>query len=463
MKLKICGAARAVTGSAHLLTLDSGFKILLDCGMYQGKNDMLDDFNERWKFEPSDIDCLILSHAHIDHAGRIPKLVKDGFRGQIYCTRATRNLAAVMLEDSAKIQQRDAYYHNKRFSDKVEPLYEVSDVQRTMRFFVGLSYERWHYVAEGIEVYFTDAGHILGSASITLRIQENGKTTHFGFSGDIGRPNRPILKDPVPMPAVDYLICESTYGDKIHTAPPAESARLLEIIHETCIKQRGKLMIPSFSIGRTQEIVYMLDQLATYRELPKIPVYVDSPLAVDATDIFGMHPECFDEEMHRYLTIDSDPFGFHSLHYLRSVSDSKRLNRSKKPCIIISASGMANAGRIKHHIFNNIEDKRNAVLIVGYCAPYTPGGQLRAGASSLWLFNEVKKVKAKVYVMDSFSAHADKFEILDFLANQHKGLKNIFLVHGRYDAQLRLKRFLELKGFSGVEVPSLGQEYELKS
>ena len=461
MKLKICGAARDVTGSAHLLTLDDGFQILFDCGMYQGKNDMLDDFNERWKFDASKIDCLILSHAHIDHAGRIPKLVKDGFRGEIYCTKATKSLASIMLKDSAKIQERDADYHNKHSSDKVEALYNEEDVERAMRFFVGLSYNRWHYLTEGAEMYFTDAGHILGSASITLRIRQGEKTTLFGFSGDIGRPNRPILKDPVPMPTVDYLICESTYGDKVHTEPPAEMARLLQIIHETCIKRRGKLMIPSFSIGRTQEIVYMLDQLSTYKELPKIPVYVDSPLAVDATDIFGMHPECFDEEMNNYLKIDSDPFGFHSLRYLRSVSDSKRLNRSKDPCIIISSSGMANAGRIKHHIFNNIEDERNAVLIVGYCAPYTPGGQLRNGAKSLWLFNETKQVNAHVYVMDSFSAHADKFEILNFLSHQDDRLKNIFLVHGRYDVQLRLKRLLELKGFEGVEIPSLGQTFDL--
>lgn len=467
MKIRFCGAAREVTGSAHLLTLDDGFTILLDCGLYQGGDREMESFNEDWLFDPAQIDCMILSHAHIDHSGRIPKLVKDGFNGQIYSTHATHSLCSIMLLDSAKIQEKDAEFTNKRILKKKlkqrleEPLYTKEDVAEAMKCFVGCTYDRWIQVRNGVEVLFTDAGHILGSATVTLRIHENGNTRYFGFTGDIGRPDRPILRDPKPMPEVEYLICESTYGDRDHIAGPAEKEKFLEIIRETCVDKRGKLIIPAFSIGRTQEIVYILDQFETEGILPEIPVYVDSPLSVNATRIFGAHPECFDAETHEYMLLDPNPFGFNSLHYIKEVEDSKALNDSNEPCIIISSSGMGNAGRVKHHLFNNIDNPRNTILIVGYCTPDTPGGILRSGAPTLKLFGEVKMVNARVEVMESFSAHGDRNEMADFIANQVGKVKKIFLVHGTLDRQESFAAFLKNKGFSDIVIPELGETVEL--
>ena len=327
MKVKFCGAARQVTGSSHLIILDNGYKILLDCGLYQGSDDDLDDFNSEWLFDPKSIDVVILSHAHIDHTGKIPKLVRDGFNGEIFCTHATRSLATLMLLDSARIHENDAKYMKRKGIKDFEPLYTTKNVSQAMRQFVGLSYERWHYMTDGVKVFFRDAGHLLGSASIVLEIKEEGKeTVRFGFTGDIGRPSRPIIKDPQPMLEVDYLISESTYGGKEHRIHTVEEEDLLHIIERTCVKNKGKLLIPAFSIGRTQELVYMLDQLSTDKLLPNIPVYVDSPLATNATDIFRMHPECFDEELIEYLEYDSNPWGFQKLRFIKSSSESRYLN-----------------------------------------------------------------------------------------------------------------------------------------
>ncbi|MCB0568221.1 MAG: MBL fold metallo-hydrolase [Phaeodactylibacter sp.] len=468
MKIQFCGAAREVTGSAHLITLKDGFKILLDCGLYQGSSDEMEDFNESWYFKPEEIDVLLLSHAHIDHSGRIPKLVKDGFYGPIHCTHATRSLCAIMLVDSAKIQEMDAHYHNKRqhkhgnHDNLRKPLYTVKDVEKAWNLFEGHGYGRWFRIHKDVEVLYRDAGHILGSASVTLRIQEEGRTIMFGFTGDVGRPNRPILRDPELMPEVDYLICESTYGDRDHDNAPNELNRFLDIIYQTCIEQGGKLIIPAFSVGRTQEIVYMLDQLENAGKLPRrIPVYVDSPLAVNATTIFGAHPECFDDELNEYLLTDDNPFGFNGLTYVRNAEISKGLNTSKEPCIIISSSGMMNAGRVKHHLFHNIENPANTFLMVGYCAPETPGGALRDGAKHLRVFGEEKVVKARIEIMDSFSAHAGQHELADFLANQKGALKQLFLVHGTLDKQEIFSSLLQEQGFKPAEIPVLGQEYEL--
>lgn len=468
MKVKFCGAAQHVTGSAHLLTLSNGYKILLDCGLYQGHSKDMKDFNESWLFDPAEIDCMILSHAHIDHTGRIPKLVKDGFSGCIYTTHATRSLSAIMLVDSAGIQERDAEYFNKRQLKQPEknrkpmrePLYRQEDAERCIKQFIGMDYDRWFSINEDIQVLFKDAGHILGSASVTLKINDEGREVRFGFSGDIGRPDRPILRDPQPMPNVDYLICESTYGDKDHVGKPAELDKFLEIIERTCVKKKGKLIIPAFSVGRTQEIVYMLDQLETAGKLPRIPVYVDSPLAVNATKIFGAHPECFDKNLRRYMLVDDNPFGFNNLTYVHEVEVSKSLNK-KGAAIIISSSGMANAGRVKHHIFNSIDKKQNTVLIVGYCAQGTPGQKLRDGVEEIRLFGEFKPVIADVEVMDSFSAHADRNEILRFIENQKKRVKKIFLVHGELERQSKFKDLLEENGYPGVEIPALGEEFRL--
>jgi len=461
MKVKFCGAAREVTGSAHLVKLDNGYKILLDCGLYQGNDKEMADFNSSWGFDPAEVDCLILSHAHIDHAGRIPKLIRDGFKGKIFCTHATRSLCALMLLDSGRIQEREASWKSKRQKKKIEPLYTAADAKIAMNRFESYGYNNWVRVRKGVRMMFRDSGHILGSASVTLSIREKGKRKiKLGFTGDIGRPNRPILRDPIPMPELDYLISESTYGNKEHAAPPNETNRFLEIIKKTCVENKGKVLIPAFSVGRTQEIVYMLDQLHTANLLPRIPVYVDSPLSVNTTKVFGAHPECYDEDLSEYLLIDDNPFGFNSLTYVHKQEESKKLNESDEPCIIIASAGMINAGRIKHHVYHNIEKPECTILIVGYCSPRTPGGALRAGKKKLKLFGEILDVKAKVELMDSFSAHADRLEMVDFMKNQ-KNLKKLFLVHGQYDTQEAFGAFLEKNGIGPVVIPTLYQEIEL--
>jgi metallo-beta-lactamase family protein len=470
MNIQFCGAARQVTGSSHLLTLDNGFKILLDCGMFQGSYAQDIISNSQFLFNPGEIDCVVLSHAHIDHCGRLPKLVKDGFKGPIHATHGTRSLANIMLLDSSHIQEKDSEFYNKKNDHKIgtgsfalrDPLYTNKDVVSAMKLFVGYGYDQWYKIHNDVRVLFSDAGHILGSAAVTLEIREQGKTTMLGFTADIGRPNRPILRDPQPMPECDYLICESTYGDRIHEMQPNEMERFLKIIKKTCLEKRGKLIIPAFSVGRTQEIVYLLDQAYTAGHLPPIKVYVDSPLAINATAVYGSHPECFDNQLHEYMLVDKNPFGFNTLTYIRDVEQSKALNSSKEPCIIISSSGMMNAGRVKHHLFNNVENPRNTFLIVGYCTPDTPGGKLRNGATGLKIFNQYKEVKADVEVMDSFSAHGDREEMKDFITNQKKKVKKVFLVHGEYDTQQAWRSFLETDGFKHIEIPALGHMARLE-
>lgn len=455
MNVKFCGAARHVTGSSHLITLDNGHKVLLDCGLYQGSAADMHSYNTQWSyFDPKEIDFLILSHAHIDHIGRVPKLVKDGFRGDILCTHATRSLASIMLMDAAKIQESDADENNP-------PLYTCEDARYALNFFVGLSYERWHFVEVGLELFFRDSGHILGSASITLKIEEEGKEpVLFGFTGDIGRPERPILKDPLAMPKVDYLICESTYGGKEHQNYTADLNELLYVVRETCVLHEGKLLIPAFSVGRTQELIYMLDQLETSGKLPKIKVYVDSPLAINAVDIFRTHPECYDAQLHEYLLVDPNPFGFSGLNYVKRGGLANRLAKSKEPCIVISSSGMMTSGRVRRHLYHMIEDHRNTILMVGYCAPHTLGGKLLRGDNAVYLHGERKKVRARVKRLVSFSAHADRIEMFHFLQNQSK-LKQLFLVHGEYDVQAKFRDFLYDRGFDNIEIPDLGAVYEL--
>ncbi len=468
MQIKFCGAARTVTGSAHLITLIDGFRILLDCGLNQGRGKEVWNFNNTWRFEPSEVDCVILSHAHIDHTGRIPQLVKDGFDGPIHSTHATRSLCGIMLLDSAFIQEKDVEYYNRKLAKKNKggqkrrPLYTTKDVPEALNKYVTHGYNKWFKIHPMVEVRYQDAGHILGSASVALRIKEGKKYIHLGFTGDIGRPERPILRDPIPMPEMDYIICESTYGDKTHESNPEQSGRFLEIIKDTCIKKKGKLIIPAFSVGRTQEIVYMLDKLATANKLPRIPVYVDSPLAVDATTVYISHPECYDQNLNDYMQQDDNPFGFNGLKYIKHVDESKALNESKEPMIIISSSGMMNAGRVKHHLYNNIQNAKNTFLIVGYCSPETPGGQLRAGRKSIKIFGDRLDVKADVKMMDSFSAHGDQVEMATFLANQKKSCKQFFLVHGEYDTQSVFKQYLESQDFNEVIIPDLGDEIHIE-
>lgn len=468
-----------MTGSCHLLVLDNGFTILLDCGLYQGGGDddgrapenggvegfqSMRGFNERWLFDPGKIDCLIVSHAHIDHTGRIPKLVSDGFRGPIYATHATRDLCNLMLLDSAKIQEGDAERDNRHRTPEEperQPLYTVEDVAKTMRQFAGFNYEQTFHVHPDVVVMFRDAGHILGSASVNLQIREGDRILRIVFTGDIGRPARPILSDPLPLPPADYVICESTYGDREHESAPNELDRLVRIVRHTCMEKRGKLIIPAFSVGRTQEIVYLLDQLQSAGQLPRIPVFVDSPLATNATDVFLNHPECFDAELNHYMLENDNPFGFNDLFYIRSAEGSKALNNNRRPCIIISASGMMNAGRIRHHLLNNIEHQRNTFLIIGYCAPNTPGGALRTGAKSLHIMGQFRQVLADIEIMDSFSAHGDRTEMLEVLQHQKGHCQKIWLTHGTIDRQEKWRDYLLANGMKSVDIPTLGEEVEL--
>lgn len=463
MKVKFWGAAQTVTGSQHLLELDNGRRILLDCGLYQGRESFADEYNTEFSAPAHTIDYLVLSHAHIDHCGNIPQLVKSGFNGPIYCTPATYDLATILLKDSAMIQEKDAEYENKhrkrRGLPEVEPFYTKKDVDPALNLFKTIPYEKWQKIDDDIEVLFRDAGHILGSASVTLKIKEDGREIMLGFTGDIGRPNRQILEDPKPMPEVDYLICESTYGGKIHELNPQAEDHLFRIFHKTCVEGKGKLIIPAFSVGRTQDIVHSLDKLENEGKIPKsIPVYVDSPLAVNATDIFKAHPECFDDDLVEYMRTDPNPFGFNNLHYIRSVEESKKLNRREGPCVIISASGMITAGRILHHVRNNIEDVRNTILLVGYCAKGSIGSRLASGEDKVRIFGETYKVKAQIEKLHAFSAHGDQEEMGAFIENQ-KGAKQIWLVHGDPNRSEKMRDWLQDRGFGKVDIPLRGEQF----
>lgn len=460
MKISFHGAVREVTGSCHMVELNSGFKFLLDCGLFQGSEEESSKQNREWSFDPASIDAVIMSHAHIDHIGRLPKLVKDGFDGFVYSTPATRSLALIMLLDSAKIQEYDAEYESRKTGKKVEPLYNTDDVYETLSRFITIGYNRWYRVNQQIAFYFTDAGHILGSASVSLKIHEEGREKMIGFTGDVGRPDRPILRNPQPMPQVELLICESTYGNRKHEPSIDQGKKLKGIIQKTCVENKGRLIIPAFSLGRTQEIVFLLDKMENEGELPKIPVYVDSPLSVNATRIFRLHPECYDQKLIDYIEFDPDPFGFNGLNYITSVDESKGINKQEGPCIIISSSGMANAGRVRHHIANNVTDPKNTILIVGYCAPGTTGAHLRSQPKSVTLFGQKHNIRASIEVMDSFSAHADLDELLEFLDHQKKKLRKIFLVHGNESVKKDFSRTLIDEGFINVIIPEEGKEYE---
>jgi metallo-beta-lactamase family protein len=356
MKIQILGAAREVTGSKHLITLDNGKKILLDCGMYQGKGMDTDAMNRNLGFSPRDIDYLILSHAHIDHSGLIPYIAKLGFEGSIITTHATRDLCAIMLADCGKIQEHDTEMNNKKRARKIfsGTNYTKADAEQAMQYFVGVPYNKSYRVTKGVKVTFTDTGHLLGSSVVNLRIREGGKTTRIAFTGDIGRPVNRILRSPQPFPQADIIICESTYGNRLHESTPAAEDKLLDIIKRTCVEKKGKLIIPSFSVGRTQEVIYSLNNFYNSWKLPRIKVFVDSPLSVNATGIFRLHRECFNDRILELMESDPDPFGFNDLYFIQQVEDSKRLNDIQEPCVIISSSGMMEAGRVKHHLANSI-------------------------------------------------------------------------------------------------------------
>lgn len=466
MKIKFIGAAREVTGSKHLITTGSGKKILLDCGMFQGKGLETDSMNRELGFDPSLIDHLILTHAHIDHAGLIPYIYKLGFRGSIVTTNATRDLCAIMLTDSAFIQEHDTMTFNKRRAKKglplVTPLYTQDDAKACMGLFIGVPWDMKFRIDDNIKVKFTSTGHMLGSGVANLEINENGIIKRIAYTGDIGRPVDPILAPPVPFPQADILITESTYGDRLHHDEKVAEDELLKVVIDTCVTKGGKLIIPAFSVGRTQEIVFTLNNFFNEGRLPKIDIFVDSPLAVNATTVFRMHPECYNGNFLRVLSKDSDPFGFDNLFYITKVEDSKRLNDHKKPCVIISASGMMEAGRVKHHLANNITDPRNTILVVGYCAPTTLGARIVRGDKEVSIHGTIYPVKAEVKKIESFSGHGDYKEMISFISCQDKkSLAKIFIVHGEYETQKKYVSSLNNEGFSNIEIPAKGQEYEI--
>jgi metallo-beta-lactamase family protein len=455
MVLSFYGAAQMVTGSKHLVTLSGGKRVLLDCGMFQGKGANNAKLNEEFEFEPEKINYLILSHAHIDHSGLVPKLVKDGFAGPIFCTPPTLEFCKLILKDSARIQQSNA-------GGTSEPLYTEEDVEKSLDLFVTVPYNEKYRIDEDIELLFTDTGHVLGSAAVNLTIQEDGQSKQLCFSGDIGRFTNRILKPPQAFPQADVIICESTYGNKLHLALQSTENRLEEIVKEICVEKGGKLIIPSFSIGRTQELIYSLNVLAEDGRLPDIKVFVDSPLSVYATDIMRDNSEYFNEEMLEYIKSDPDPFGFPQLHYVIEQDDSKLLNSIDEPCIIISSSGMMEAGRIRHHLKNNISDARNAVLITGYCEPSTLGGKLQRGADKVTIFDEELEVKAEIIQMKEYSAHADFGDIVKFLFCQNKEqVQQIFLVHGEKEPMEKLKEDLEEYGFKNIQLAEFRMSYEV--
>jgi metallo-beta-lactamase family protein len=464
MNIQFFGAARTVTGSKHLITTSTGVKILLDCGLFQGIE--TDELNLNFGFLPAEIDFLVLSHAHIDHSGLLPKLIRDGFAGDIYATPATYALCQIMLLDSAKIQESDLKRINERRKKKGEEplpaLYDVEDVKETLSRFKTVDYHKDFYLTPDIKVYFTDTGHILGSAAVSLTIKESDKTTRVFFSGDIGRPNDKILRSPEPFPQADYIICESTYGNRLHEPEVDMKSHLLAIVKKTCVSNRGKLIIPAFSVDRTQELVYALDQLSSEGLLPPIKVFIDSPLSVNATKVMREHEECFNPDLLAYIKKDGDAFNFPNLFYISDVEDSKQLNELREPCIIISSSGMAEAGRVKHHIKHNIEDPASTILLVGYCSPNSLGGQLKSGAKSVRIFGEEFVVKASVEIMDSFSAHADYKEMIQFLSCQNpEQVKNLFLVHGEYEVQQDFRKMLQEQGFKNVYIPEMKEKVTL--
>ena len=466
MKLKFMGAAKEVTGSKHLITTKKGLKILLDCGMYQGKGLETDAMNRDLGFNRAEIDYLILSHAHIDHSGLIPYIYKEGFRGTVLCTPATRDLCAIMLADAGRIQMADVHTFNKKRKEQgeppVEPIYTEQDAQECMSCFISVPYHKPFNIEGEVTVQFFDAGHILGSSCVYLEIKDGRRTIKLGFTGDIGRYNKRILKDPEPSPQVDYLIMESTYGDRLHTTIENAEKELLMAVLDTCTKKKGKLIIPSFAVGRAQEIIYALDRLETADLLPDIDVFVDSPLSISATNILRLHSECFGPSILDYMKKDPDPFGFDRLQYIQSVEASKALNVRHKPCVIISASGMMEAGRVKHHLANHIDDPTTTILCVGYCEPKTLGAKIMRGDKTVSIFGHRYEVRAELRRIESLSGHGDYSEMINYIGCQEKSkLKKIFLVHGEEQTQLNFKQTLNETGWKRVEIPEFRQEVEL--
>ena len=432
-------------------------RLLLECGLFQGKRAESIERNRNLPFCAKSIDAVVLSHAHIDHCGNLPTLCRQGFTGSIYGTFATRDLASIMLEDSAEIQRADAEFISKKRAKQnlppVEPLYSANDAEKAVQQFVALNYDRPILVADGVTATFRDAGHILGSAQVVLDVREEGRRFRYLFSGDIGRGEDDILRDPQPVEGVDFLQIESTYGDREHSAKSSAGAEIERLVQETLAK-KGRVIIPAFSVGRTQQIVYTLHQLTLAGRLPAVPIYVDSPLSVNATEVFRLHSECFNDEIHRFLREKANPFGMENLTYIREVAGSMKLNELKESAIIISASGMAEAGRIRHHLKNHLGSANNLILFIGYCAEHTLGAQILSGRDVVNIFGEPQPVRARIASIDSFSGHADKHELRRYVANLSGEIKKISVVHGEESQALAFARTLrEMKPGAEVYVP----------
>ena len=465
MKITFHGAARAVTGSKHLITLNNNTKILLDCGMFQGMGEVTDKLNGYFGFKPSEITHVVLSHAHIDHCGLLPRLVAEGFAGNVYCTPPTMDLARILLMDSAKIQMQDAEYLNesrRENEEVVDALYTEDDVVKTLSLFKIVEYNEDFEIDEQVKIRLTDAGHIIGSAAVHLTIKEDGKETRVTFSGDVGRYGDLLLQSPQNFPQADYLIMESTYGDSLHKDLEPIEEMLLEIINHTCNIKKGKVVIPAFSVGRTQELLYALNGLELKNKLPDLPYYVDSPLSLQATQVLKNHPEVYNNGVKKVLAVDDDIFSFKGLKFIESGAESKALNNDPQPCVIISSSGMAEGGRVRHHIRNNISNQKNTILMVGYASPDSLAGRLMNGERKVWMFRQEYDVIADVKSIQSMSAHGDYEDLLHFLSCQDpEKIKQLFLVHGEYEVQQLFAQRLKDKGFKHIAIPEYHQEYEL--
>ncbi len=464
MRIHFHGAARTVTGSMHLIEVN-GSRLLLECGLFQGRRKDTYERNRNFPFDPRTIDAVILSHAHIDHSGNLPHLVKQGYNGPIYATHATAHLAALMLRDSGHIQEADATFLNRRRARRgeppVEPLYTQEDSEKVAEYLRPIPYDRSFEAVKGVTATLVDAGHILGSAGIALDIEERDRKFRLWFSGDIGRRDLPLLRDPVLPFDADYLLMESTYGDKSHHSPEAAFEELRTVVKRT-IKRGGKIIIPAFAVGRTQELVVCLHRMTEDGDIPPVPIYVDSPLAINASQIFNEHPECMDAETRAYVLEHGHPIlNFRQVIYTRSVDESKAINDYKKPAVIISASGMAEVGRILHHLRNNIEDPRNTILIVGWQAPYTLGRRLADRETRVKIFGETFTRKAEVETIGGLSAHAGQQMLVEYAMAVKDQVRKVFLVHGEDRGALALKEQLEQRGFENVFYPELHTTAEI--
>lgn len=467
ISISFYGAAGTVTGSKHLVEVD-GKRILLDCGMSQGEGHESDKRNRYFGFAPHEVDVVVLSHAHIDHSGLLPRFVAEGFNGPIWCTPATRDLCAIMLEDSARIQESDFEFDTKRAKKQgrnpewPEPLYTVDDVKPVLARMQTVPYGKAQEILPGVELTFTDAGHILGSAAVHLAIAQPEGTRRISFTGDVGRYVDRLLPDPAPFPQCDVLICESTYGDRDHAPVEVAHDELLHHVQRVCVEQGGKLLIPAFSIGKTQEILYTLNALSNAGKLPRIPVFVDSPLSINATGVYRGHSNLLQEDVRAELERDPDLFGFHGVQWVQKAEESKALNARTEPCIIIAASGMMEAGRIRHHLRYNLADERNAVLVVGFCAPGSLGAKLLEGQPEVRIFGDAIPVKASILCMEFYSAHAGQSELMRYLSCQDASkVQRTFLVHGIEKGLSALKAKCEEAGFKSVVVPKRKERFEV--